>query len=131
MRIFKKKKEKPSWPHKKAEKTPKKQPKKQTEKRLFGVIPGEPARAQTETPKKFQWRGDAAIDPHTGKFHVPGLRRFHRTLAFIALIINFAISQFTLMGPSQNQVFAVFFGINAYICLRYVWKTRRKEGLDY
>lgn len=61
------------------------------------------------------------------KIRVPGLRTFKRVLAAILLIINFFISQATLMSATATQPLFLLFGLNCLFLLDYLWKTRRSE----
>jgi hypothetical protein len=60
------------------------------------------------------------------KFRIPGLRTSKRIIAGILLLLNFFISQATLTGPVATQGFAVFFLLNSFILVDYLWKTRAK-----
>lgn len=60
------------------------------------------------------------------KFHVPGLRTAKRVLAGFLLIINFFISQATLMSAATSQPLFWLFFLNSFIILDYIWKTRNK-----
>lgn len=59
------------------------------------------------------------------KIRVPGLRTAKRVLAGLLLIVNFLISQATLMSaPATQPLFFLFF-LNALMYLDYLWKTRK------
>lgn len=64
------------------------------------------------------------------KIRVPGLRHGKRILAGILLAVNFLLSQATLLGPTVTLPIALFFFANAFICLDYIWKTRRKTKIE-
>jgi len=84
---------------------------------------------KTEVPKA--WLKDTA-KPHISrevrfkrsKIHVPMLKPFKRVIAGILLVMNFLISQLTLMSNPSTQWMAVLFFLNAFIIFDYLWKTR-------
>ena len=76
----------------------------------------------TPTPSLFKETG-------TQKIRVPGLRMVKRVIAALLLIINFLIAQATLMSAPATQPLYLLFGLNAFILLDYLWKTRRKQTI--
>lgn len=62
------------------------------------------------------------------KKRIRGLKTVKRILASILLIINFGFSQFTLgaIGTQAQPLFIIFL-LNSWICIEYLWKTRRSE----
>ena len=65
------------------------------------------------------------------KIHVPGLRGLKRLLAAILLIFNFFVAQASLTSASASQPLALFFYLNFFVLLDYVWKTRRKSKPEW
>jgi len=61
------------------------------------------------------------------KIHVPGLRQVKRLLAAVLLVFNFFIAQASLTSASASQPLALFFYLNFFVLLDYLWKTRRKS----
>jgi len=64
------------------------------------------------------------------KIRVPGLRSFNRLAAGFLVAFNFVIAELTLTGPSENWILALFFLMNSYVCLKYVWTTRKKPHIE-
>jgi len=64
-----------------------------------------------------------------GKRRIPLLRTVKRLLAATLLIINFFISQASLMSAAASQPLFLLFILNSFIMLDYLWKTRKKPEL--
>ena len=64
------------------------------------------------------------------KFHIHGLRTAKRVLASILLVINFFISQATLLSAATSQPLFWLFFLNSFILLDYLWKTRKTPKLS-
>jgi len=65
------------------------------------------------------------------KLRVPGLRAIKRFLAAILLIFNFFVAQASLTSASASQPLALFFYLNFFVLLDYLWKTRRKSKPEW
>lgn len=63
------------------------------------------------------------------KIRIPMLRTIKRLIAAFLLIVNFFISQASLMSASQSQPLFVLFILNSFILVDYLWKTRDKPEL--
>lgn len=63
--------------------------------------------------------------PTVGKIHVPGLRTAWRLLIALLLVINFFISQATLLSAQATQPMFWLFFLNSAALLWSLWKTRR------
>ena len=60
-------------------------------------------------------------------YHWPWIRNFKRILAGFLLMANFVFSQF-MIASAGVQTVAIFFFLNAFILLDYLWKTRRESS---
>ena len=64
------------------------------------------------------------------KFRIHGLRTAKRVLATVLLVINFFISQATLLSAATSQPLFWLFFLNSFILLDYLWKTRKTPKLS-
>jgi len=76
------------------------------------------------TTVKFERKGSR-------KIRVPGLRGAKRLLAAILLAFNFFVAQASLTSASASQPLALFFYLNFFVLLDYLWKTRRKSKPEW
>jgi hypothetical protein len=60
------------------------------------------------------------------KFKLSFLRPLKRIIAVGLAVFNFIIGQASLAGAAQTQILWLFFMLNAYVCIDYVWKTRHE-----
>lgn len=110
---------------------PKKEDNRQPQKESGFFVESEPTTIQQpksagfEPAKKirrlsFSW-------PKLGvtKIQIPGLRTGKRILAFVALCFNFFVGQTALMGAQRTQPFYLFFMLNSFLLVDYLWKTRK------
>jgi hypothetical protein len=68
--------------------------------------------------------GKPVIEPHRKVIHVPGLRAVKRGLASVLLLFNFIFSQYLITSMGFQVAALLFFG-NCFICIDYLWKTRK------
>lgn len=69
-------------------------------------------------------KGKVVVSPKK-LYHWPWIRNLKRLLAGFLLLVNFAFSQILMVSRSTLQIGSVFFFLNCFILLDYLWKTRR------
>lgn len=93
-------------------------------------IPQKWVKESKESPRKIR-KGQLSIKE--GKIvvssrklhHWPWMRNIKRGMAAVLLLINFSFTQFLLIAVGGLQVVSIFFFLNCFILLDYLWKTRR------